>query len=77
VHGMVTIGPVKPVVLGRYELEQVLGLSRTRVVQLMATDPLFPKPIAELSMGKVWDFADIEQYAADTGRTLHPLAAKD
>ncbi len=75
-HGMVTMTDVKPVVLGRYELEQVLGLSRTRVVQLIA-EPGFPEPLTELAMGKVWDLADIQQWAEQHGRTLHPLAAKD
>ncbi len=62
-------------VYGRYELEQVLGISRTRLVQLLRDDPEFPAPRWKLKMGAAWDGDDIARYADLRGRTLHPLGA--
>lgn len=64
---MTTIAPVR--ILGAAELAVVLGVSRQRVTQLTAK-PWFPRPTAYLTMGAVWDLADIERMAAETDRTL-------
>ena len=61
-----------PPVLGLTELIAVLGVSKTRVVGLIK-QPGFPPPIAELSMGRVWDTQQIADYCATKGRTMHPL----
>ncbi|MEO6703715.1 MAG: DNA-binding protein [Jatrophihabitantaceae bacterium] len=61
-------------VLGRFELEQVLGVSRTRLAQLML-EPDFPAARWPLKMGKAWAMEDIEAYASAKGRVLHPLDA--
>lgn len=55
--------------LGAAELAALLGVSRQRVGQLILK-PWFPAPLQRLTMGGVWDLADIEQMAHDTGRTL-------
>jgi hypothetical protein len=41
---------------------------------MLINDVDFPPPIAELRVGKVWLYADIEAYAARTGRPVYPLA---
>jgi predicted DNA-binding transcriptional regulator AlpA len=45
-------------VVGAHEIRMMLGVSRQRVYQL-ASRPDFPRPIAELTQGKVWMLADI------------------
>jgi predicted DNA-binding transcriptional regulator AlpA len=64
---MVTINAVR--LLGAAELGALLGVSRARVTQLMAK-PWFPEPIARLKLGGIWELADIERMASQTGRTL-------
>lgn len=64
---MVTIAPVR--LLGAAELGALLGVSRARVSQL-TVKPWFPRPIVKLAMGAVWELADVERMAAETGRTL-------
>ncbi len=59
--------------LGQAEMAKLLGVSRQRITQL-AAKPWFPAPVARLTMGAVWELADIQQMAAETGRTLHPQA---
>ncbi len=60
-----------PQVVAMAELAPLLGLSRSRLVQLIAL-PDFPAPIAVLSVGRIWSYKDIEAYARRTGRTLQP-----
>lgn len=62
--------------VGTGELLRMLGLSRTRVGHLVA-QPDFPKPYDELIMGKVWRIKDVEKWAADHGRVLHPPDASE
>jgi len=64
-----------PPVLAMAELVIILGLSRSRVVQLLETDP-FPDPIATLTVGRIWATKDIEAYARKAGRQLHPIVAR-
>lgn len=52
--------------VGSAEIVHFLALSRQRVTQLQATEG-FPTPLAELAMGKVYDFADIQKWAIETG----------
>jgi prophage regulatory protein len=65
------LGMTKPVI-GMGELMRMLGVSRTRAVQL-SSEADFPVPFAELMMGKVWRTTDVEQWAERRGRDLHPL----
>jgi len=62
-----------PPVLAMAELVNILGLSRSRVVQLLETDE-FPDQIATLTVGRIWATKDIEAYARKTGRQLHSIA---
>ena len=55
--------------LGAAELGALLGVSRQRVGQL-TVKAWFPAPAIRLAMGAVWKLGDIEQMAAQTGRTL-------
>jgi predicted DNA-binding transcriptional regulator AlpA len=59
-----------PPLAGPAEIASMLGVSRQRVTQL-AAHPDFPRPVAELSMGKVWLRSDIETWAAKRGRQIH------
>lgn len=63
-----------PPVIGMGELRRMLGVSRARAVQI-SNDPTFPRPVAELTMGKIWTTAEVEAWADQRGRELH--AAKD
>lgn len=50
---------------------ELLGLSRQRVLQLIGSDPTFPKPVAELRIGRVWAREDVEAWAAATSLPRH------
>jgi predicted DNA-binding transcriptional regulator AlpA len=57
-------------IVGSAEIGRMLGgLSRQRIQQLV-NRPDFPKPEAELEMGKVWKREDVEAWARATGRTV-------
>jgi predicted DNA-binding transcriptional regulator AlpA len=53
--------------MGTAEVAEFLGLSRGRVTQLAQGED-FPTPIARLAAGPVWESADIERWARETGR---------
>lgn len=57
--------------VGSQELTRLLGVNRARVYQLSQRDD-FPRPVAVLAMGSIWDLAEIKAWAERTGRTLHP-----
>lgn len=61
--------------VGPAELLHVLGVGRTRLAQLTAR-PDFPAPLAELTMGKVWDLEQVRTWATQTGRTLNAIPDK-
>lgn len=78
VQGMTTITGVKYRLVMRAELLKLLRVSPTRLVQLTTRPEYgFPKPVAELIGGKIWDLTDVEKWADAHGRVLHPLAADD
>jgi prophage regulatory protein len=54
--------------IGAAEIADLLGISRQRVHQLASTDATFPRPVAELSAGKIWLKADVAAWAAASGR---------
>jgi prophage regulatory protein len=51
-----------PELLGVAEIADLLGVSRQRVNQLVKSDPSFPKPLAELTAGRIWAKSDIERW---------------
>lgn len=53
--------------MGTAEVAALLRLSRQRVLKL-AQGPGFPRPLAVLTMGKVWRGEDIRRWAADRKR---------
>lgn len=50
-----------PRLLGVKECAAILGVSRQRVSQLALTET-FPKPVAHLASGPIWETKIIEQY---------------
>ncbi len=62
--------------LGFAELMEALGVSRTRVAQLMVRED-FPRPIAVLRMGQVWSHDDVAEFCGRTGRTMFPVGKTD
>lgn len=55
--------------MGVAEVAKLLDVSRQRVDQL-SRQKGFPKPIATLSTGRVWDWADIVKWARSQGRDV-------
>jgi hypothetical protein len=53
--------------VGSAEIGVLFGVSRQRVQQLIAR-PDFPKPCADLAMGKVWRARDVHAWGVKTGR---------
>ncbi|GGL13007.1 hypothetical protein GCM10012284_54570 [Mangrovihabitans endophyticus] len=47
--------------MGAGEIQERLGVSRTRAYQLVARRD-FPEPYAELQMGKIWLASDVEDW---------------
>ncbi|MDR7253701.1 putative DNA-binding transcriptional regulator AlpA [Nocardioides sp. BE266] len=47
----------------------MLGVSRQRVTQL-AAGPTFPKPVAVLSVGRIWIRQDVVAWAEQAGRSI-------
>ena len=54
--------------MGSTEVAAYLGVSRQRVLQLLAGDKTFPEPVAVLNMGKVWAGAEIREWAVRNDR---------
>jgi predicted DNA-binding transcriptional regulator AlpA len=53
--------------MGVAEVAELLGVSRQRVTQLAKVDG-FPAPTSRLASGPVWESADVERWARETGR---------
>ena len=64
-----------PPVVAMAEMTSMLGISRSRLVQLLVT-PEFPAPIATLTVGRIWSTEAVEAYAQQAGRPLQPLPAR-
>lgn len=56
-------------VMAMAEIAAFLGISRQRASTL-ADRPDFPKPIAHLTVGRIWSTVDIRDYAARRRATL-------
>ncbi len=64
-----------PPVLAMGELMELLGVSKTRVRQLIASTA-FPAPIAVLGVGKIWSADEVVAFCERTGRTVHPVGVR-
>jgi prophage regulatory protein len=53
--------------VGLKEIGKMLGVSKQRAGQL-AEQVGFPKPLGEISAGRVWKRADVEAWARRDGR---------
>ncbi len=54
------------------EIVAMLDVGRARVFQLLASAD-FPAPAAVLSVGKVWRYTDVVEWAERNGRVIHPI----
>src|SRR5215207_5014425 len=59
--------PVDNGLMGSSEIATLLGVSRQRVHQLAQRED-FPVPVARLAAGPIWESADIERWARESGR---------
>jgi predicted DNA-binding transcriptional regulator AlpA len=59
-------------VVARAEISRMLGVGKARVTQMVA-EPGFPAPVAQLTVGRVWLYRDIEEWARGHGRSVRPL----
>ncbi|MGH2717802.1 MAG: helix-turn-helix transcriptional regulator [Actinomycetota bacterium] len=50
--------------VGVAEAARLLGVSRQRVHQIVQSNCEFPRPVAELSVGRIWRRADVEAWMA-------------
>lgn len=57
-----------PELVGVAEIAAMLRMSRQRVNKMVKTHSDFPRPVAELSAGRIWNRRDIERWARATGR---------
>ena len=62
----------QPRVVAQAEVTQMLGVSRKRVSQLTSSDD-FPAPLGALTVGRVWSYDEVKEWAERTGRTVHPI----
>ena len=62
----------RPRVVAQAEVTQMLGISRKRVSQLTSSDD-FPAPLGTLTVGRVWSYDEVKEWAERTGRTVHPI----
>ncbi|MDE0778276.1 MAG: DNA-binding protein [Nocardioides sp.] len=53
--------------MGVTEIAELLGLTRQRVHQLRQSED-FPRPVADISAGSIWERADVEAWARESGR---------
>jgi prophage regulatory protein len=56
--------------VGVRKIAEVLGVSRQRVHQLLASNPDFPAPTVVLKAGSVWECEAVEAWAKRTGRSV-------
>jgi prophage regulatory protein len=57
------------------EVAQMLDVGKARAHQLVLT-PDFPAPVAKLSVGKLWLRSDVQAWARQMGRTVHPISSR-
>jgi prophage regulatory protein len=54
--------------VGAAEIAEMLGLTRQRINAIVRTHEDFPRPVADLSAGRIWRRKDVEDWARRTGR---------
>ena len=54
--------------VGAAEIAKMFGVTRQAVDALVRRRKDFPRPIAEISAGRIWERRAIEEWAAKTGR---------
>jgi hypothetical protein len=59
-------------VVAAAEIGRMLAVCRQRVTRFTAK-PDFAAPVATLSAGRVWSYADGRAWAERTGRAVHPI----
>lgn len=62
-----TLAPVHHL-MGLTEIAEMLGMTRQGVDKLIRRDGSFPPPVAVLTAARVWETADVERWARETGR---------
>jgi prophage regulatory protein len=50
------------------EIAEMLGVTRQRVFQLARKHDDFPRPAADISVGRIWRRSDIQRWAIKHGR---------
>jgi predicted DNA-binding transcriptional regulator AlpA len=65
----------QPRVVAQAEVTQMLKVSRKRVSELTSSEG-FPTPLGTLTVGRVWSYDDVKDWAERTGRTVHPIGAE-
>lgn len=60
----------RKLVVGSSDIGKFLGISKTRVNQLLDEGRL-PKPIQQQGKGRLWLTEDIVTWATERGRTMH------
>lgn len=68
---------VEPVTVTRVTSVLVRSWCQPREVTELMAIPWFPEPVARLKLGGIWELADIERIAAETGLTLNYEALDD
>lgn len=58
-----------PDLMGLKEIGELLGVTRARAHQLAQVEG-FPDPLGATSAGRIWERANIEKWARDTGRLI-------
>ena len=53
-------------------MRRMRGLGGRRVSQLTNGED-FPAPLGTLTVGRVWSYDDVKEWAERTGRTVHPI----
>jgi chromosome partitioning protein len=64
------------VVVGVSEIAEMAGTSKQAVVNWRERFPDFPKPVAELKSGPVWNFLKVQEWARAHGHELKVVAEK-
>ena len=65
----------QPPVVAMAEIVEMLGVTRKRV-SVLTNGPDFPAPIATLTAGRIWSYADVKTWAENSGRTVLPIPAR-
>ena len=58
--------------LGMAETAQLLGVTKSRLGQILNEQPDFPEPVAVLAAGRIWTRQDVEGWAVEHGRSVTP-----